>query len=231
MVDEADQRITHWSWLGRVAYAEATALQERLRDAVQHGSGSEHFLLLEHPPVFTLGRSASDTDIVATRDWLESHGVEVHATDRGGQVTFHGPGQLVGYPIIDLNPDRRDLRRYVRDLQEVLVRTLTDFGVEAHGRSEQSHIGVWSGDQKVASIGVHVSRWVTTHGFALNATTDLSYFTGIVACGLPDVRMASIESLTGRRVDLGELAEACASHFGDVFARKMTPAEPPVLAT
>ena len=229
MVDEANRRLTHWSWLGRVPYGEATALQERVRDQVQGGGGPEHLLLLEHPPVFTLGRSASDTDIVATREWLEAHGVEVHATDRGGLVTFHGPGQLVGYPIIDLNPDRRDLRRYVRDLQDVLVRTLADFGVEAHGRSEQSLIGVWSGDQKIASIGVHVSRWVTSHGFALNVTTDLSYFGGIVACGLPNVRMASIESLTGRRVDLGELAEICAAHFGDVFEREMAASESPVL--
>jgi lipoyl(octanoyl) transferase len=162
---------------------------------------------------------------VATREWLQSHGVEVHATDRGGQVTFHGPGQLVGYPIIDLKPDRRDLRRYVGDLQEVLVRTLAEFGIQARGRSEQAFIGVWSGEQKVASIGVHVSRWVTTHGFALNVSTDLSFFGGIVPCGLPNVEMASIESLTGRRPELEAVAAACARHFGDVFSRDMIATE------
>jgi len=221
MRERSALRSTQWTYLGRVPYAEATRLQESARDAVRTGEGSEQFLLLEHPPVFTLGRSAADTDIVATQEWLQSHGVEVHATDRGGQVTFHGPGQLVGYPIIDLNPDRRDLRRYIRDLQSVLIRTLTEFGVEARGRSEQAFIGVWSGGQKVASIGVHVSRWITTHGFALNVSTDLSYFAGIVACGLPDVRMASIESLTGRRPALEDVATVCARNFGDVFEREM----------
>jgi lipoyl(octanoyl) transferase len=139
-------------------------------------------------------------------------------------VTYHGPGQLVGYPIIDLDPDRRDLRRYVRDLQGVLVETLARFGVEAHARGEQAWIGVWVGERKIASLGVHVSRWLTTHGFALNVTTDLSYFAGIVPCGLPQIELCSIESLTGERPALSTVAEVCARVFAETFDRELAPA-------
>ncbi|MGH9382619.1 MAG: lipoyl(octanoyl) transferase LipB [Thermoanaerobaculia bacterium] len=221
------RRTLHATWLGRVPYAEATALQERVRQALRAGEGPERLLLLEHPPVYTLGRRGSAADIRMPEQWLAARGISVHECDRGGQVTYHGPGQLVGYPIVDLDPDRRDLRRYVRDLQEILVRTLADFGVEAEGRGEQDLIGVWSDRAKVASIGVHVSRWITTHGFALNVTTDLADFDGIVACGLPGVRMASIETLSGKRPELPEVAAVCARHFGDVFDRQVVEAGPP----
>jgi lipoyl(octanoyl) transferase len=156
----------------------------------------------------------------AAPEWRRAHGVEVAQSSRGGQVTYHGPGQLVGYPIIDLDPDRRDLRRYVRDLQEVLVRTLADYGVAAEARRSQPEIGVWAGDRKVASIGVHIRRWVTMHGFALNVTTDLEFFRGIVACGLREVEMASIASLTGQRPELPEVAARAAAHFAAVFDRR-----------
>lgn len=126
----------------------------------------------------------------------------------------------MGYPILNLDPDRRDLRRYIHDLQEVLVRTLADFGVEARARTRQPEIGVWSGEFKIASLGVHISRWITTHGFALNVTTDLSMFGAIVPCGLTGVRMASIESLTGRRCELAEVARACVGHLCEVFGRQ-----------
>ena len=212
-----------YGYLGRVGYRRATRLQERLREALRDGGGPEHLLLLEHPHVYTLGRSADPADIRASQAWLEARGVAVEESDRGGQVTYHGPGQLVGYPILDLDPDRRDVRRYVRDLQEVLVRTLAGLGVAAEGRTGQPEIGVWVGDQKIASIGVHLSRWLTTHGFALNLATDLSYFAGIVPCGLGDVRMTSVERLTGRRPDLPAVAEACAGHFASVFDRRLAP--------
>ena len=198
-------------------------LQERLREELRSGAGPEHLLLLEHPPVFTLGRTAKPTDIVAGKQWLQDRGVEVAECDRGGQVTFHGPGQLVGYPIIDLKPDRRDIRKYVRDLQQVLVRTLADFGIDAEPRHEQSVIGVWVGSRKIASIGVHLSRWITTHGFALNVSTDLSFFRGIVPCGLQQVEMTSIETLIGEAPAVSVVAAACSSHFGDVFSREMLP--------
>ncbi len=229
------RRSVQWAFLGRVPYREAEALQERLRAGIRAGAGPEHLLLLEHPHVFTLGRNADRGDVLVPREWLAAQGVEVAECDRGGQVTYHGPGQLVGYPIVDLDPDRRDLRRYVSDLQEVLIRTLGDLGLEGTRRPGKSFIGVWVGDAKVASIGVHVQRWVTTHGFALNVSTDLSYFSRIVPCGLDQVEMASVESLTGKRPGLADVAGRVAAHFSAVFDRDLVPADPalrpsPVLA-
>lgn len=215
-----------WSYLGAVAYDRATDLQERLSQRLAAGTGNEYLLFLEHPHVFTLGRSAGEEDVLADAPWLRSRGVEVAQTNRGGQVTYHGPGQLVGYPIIDLKPDRRDVRRYVRDLQQVLVLALAEYGVEARGAGEQAMIGVWAGQRKVASIGVHLSRWVTTHGFALNVTTDLGFFDGIVPCGLSGVEMASIESLSGQRPTLEDVAARAATFFGDVFDRDLVHCEP-----
>lgn len=217
------ERPVRWGFLGSVPYAEGVALQERLRDAVRRREEPETFLLLEHPHVYTLGRNAAGSDVVAPAAWLRSRGVEVHETDRGGQVTYHGPGQLVGYPVVDLNPDRRDIRRYVRDLQEVLLRTLAAYGVEAELREGQAYVGVWVGEAKIASIGVHIRRWVTTHGFALNVSPDLSYFGGIVPCGLAGVTMTSIERLTGARPPLAEVAACAARSFGEVFGRPMVP--------
>ena len=183
-------RPLHWTWMGRVPYAEAVELQHQARRAVRDGEGPERFLLLEHPHVYTLGRNADGADVLAGSDWLRARGIEVAECDRGGQVTYHGPGQLVGYPVVNLSPDRRDIRRYVHDLQEVLIRTLAEYGIEARPGEEQALIGVWVGERKIASIGVHLSRWITTHGFALNVSTDLSYFGGIIPCGLDQVEMA-----------------------------------------
>lgn len=219
-------RTVRWGFLGRVTYPEAEALQGRIRSRLRAGRGPEHLLLLEHPHVFTLGRNADGADVLAPRAWLEGQGVEVHECDRGGQVTYHGPGQLVGYPIVDLDPDRRDLHRYMRDLQEVLIRTLADFGVTARRREGKEHLGVWAGERKVASLGVHVKRWITTHGFALNVATDLSYFRRIVPCGLPRVEMASIRSLTGEAPPLPEVAGSVARHFADVFDRELVAMDP-----
>jgi lipoate-protein ligase B len=216
-------RTTEARWLGRVSYAEALALQEEAREALRGGVGSEQLLLLEHPPVYTLGRNARPADVLASPEWLAARGISIFETDRGGQVTYHGPGQLVGYPILDLNPDRRDIRRYVRDLQEVLVRTLSGFGIRAQPGEGAEAIGVWVDGAKIASIGVHVRRWITTHGFALNVTTDLDSFAGIVACGLPQVRMTSIARLLGRPVDVGAVAEALVGPFSSVFGRAVEP--------
>jgi len=214
-------RTVRWSFLGRVGYRDGVVLQHRVRDDLRAGSGGEHLLLLEHDHVYTLGRNASSEDVLVPRAWLEAQGVAVEECDRGGQVTYHGPGQLVGYPIIDLNPDRRDIRRYVRDLQEVLIRTLADLGVTARRREGKDFIGVWVEDRKIASIGVHLSRWITTHGFALNLDPDLSYFTRIVPCGLDDVRMTSVGAETGRAPSATHVAEGLAEHFGAVYGRRM----------
>lgn len=214
-------RRLHWDFLGRVPYAEAVGLQLASRDAVKRGEGPERLLLLEHPHVYTLGRNADAGDVLTRAEALEACGIEVADTDRGGQVTYHGPGQLVGYPILNLSPDRRDVRRYVRDLQEVLIRTLAVYGVAAEARDGQAFVGVWVGNAKIASIGVHLSRWVTTHGFALNVSTDLAYFAGIVPCGLHQVRMSSIERETGGAPALAETAAVCARVFGEVFDREL----------
>ena len=216
---EPGQRPLDWSFLGTVGYRRALALQEEARERLLDAGGNEVLLLLEHPHVYTLGRNAARRDVVATPEWLESRGVEIVDCDRGGQVTYHGPGQLVGYPIIDLNPDRRDLRRYVDDLQEVLIRTLAELGVDAERGVSPDAIGVWVGSRKIASLGVHVRRWVTTHGFALNLTTDLGYFAGIVPCGLAGVEMTSVERLIGKRPTPARVAEICAGHFCQVFGR------------
>src|SRR5262245_28782321 len=214
-------RDLHWSYLGRIPYGEAVDLQLAVRDGVRQGTGPERLLLLEHPHVYTLGRNASAADVLAGTEWLRARGIEVAECDRGGQVTYHGPGQLVGYPIVNLSPDRRDIRRYVRDVQEVLIRALGDYDVEARPGEEQAFIGVWAGRSKIASIGIHLSRWITTHGFALNVATDLSYFGGIIPCGLHQVEMTSIERLAGTAPALSEVAAVCARHFGAVFGREL----------
>ena len=226
------RRSLHWDYLGRVPYAEAVELQLAAHSALKTGEGPERLLLLEHPHVYTLGRNASEADVLASPEWLRARGVELAECDRGGQVTYHGPGQLVGYPIINLSPDRRDVRRYVRDLQEILIRTLASYlaghGLTAEGRDGQAFVGVWAGEEKIASIGVHLSRWITTHGFALNVSTDLSYFAGIIPCGLHQVRMTSIERLTGRAPVLPEVAEVYAHHFGAVFDRNLVASSLPL---
>jgi lipoyl(octanoyl) transferase len=222
-MDGTLRRAVRWGFLGRVPYAEAVAMQLAARDEVKRGTGPEHLLLLEHPHVYTLGRNASAADVLARPALLAERGVAVAECDRGGQATYHGPGQLVGYPVLNLSPDRRDVRRYVGDLEATLIRTLAGYGVQARVRPGAEHVGVWVGEAKIASIGVHLSRWVTTHGFALNVSTDLAYFGGIVACGLPGVAMTSIERLTGARPPLAEVAERCARAFAEVFDRELEP--------
>src|ERR1700688_500955 len=219
-----------WSFLGRVPYREAVALQGELRRALRGGGAAaraEHLLLLEHPHVYSLGRNASAADVLASASWLRQQGIEVVESDRGGQVTYHGPGQLVGYPILDLSPDRRDVRRYVRDLEEVLIRTLAGFGIAAEVRPGASLIGVWAGGEKIAAIGVHLSRWITTHGFALNVAPDLSLYAGIVPCGLRQEGVTSMARLLGAAPPLATVAARLADHFGEVFARQLVAAAAP----
>ncbi len=222
-VVETSKRSLAWGFLGTVPYREGVSLQRHARERIRGGEGGDTLFFLEHPHVYTLGRSTDRSDLRLDERRLGTRGAAVESTDRGGQVTYHGPGQLVGYPILDLNPDRRDIRRYVADLEQVLVRTLAEYGVEARGRTRQPWTGVWVGERKIASIGVHLSRWITTHGFALNVSTDLSFFRDIVPCGLPDVEMTSIESLTGRRPGLDQVATVCAGFFAEVFERRLEP--------
>jgi len=215
-------------YLGRVGYEAGVELQHRLRQQLLDGEpdASGTLLLLEHPPTYTVGRNCDRSDVVADPDWLRKRGIAVAECDRGGRATYHGPGQLVGYPVIDLRSARRNVRAYVRDLQEVLVRTLAAFGVDAVGGEERERIGVWVGRRKIASIGIHLRRWVTTHGFALNVCTDLDDFAGILSCGFDAGVMTSIEELTGRRPGLEDVAGCCAENFARVFERRLTSVKP-----
>jgi lipoyl(octanoyl) transferase len=205
--------------LGIVPYSEALALQRTLVEERRANGVGDLLLLVEHPHVLTLGvrGDGGRSHILATDKALAARGIEVFETGRGGDITYHGPGQLVGYPIIDLKPDRQDVHRYVRDLEEVLIRTASDYGIEA-GRVP-GLTGVWVGREKLAAIGVRVARWVTSHGFALNVSTDLDHFNLIVPCGIADRGVTSIERLLGRRVEIDDVAARVASRFGEVFDR------------
>ena len=212
-------RLCETRWLGRVDYSEGLRIQERCVQQLVSNEAEEQLLLLEHPHVFTLGRGADSSNILTGDAELQALSVEVHETGRGGDVTYHGPGQLVGYPIINLRPDRCDVHRYVRDVEEVLIRTIRDFGVT--GSRISGLTGVWVGNEKIGAIGVRIARWVTSHGFALNVNTDLSYFRMIVPCGITGKGVTSLSRLLGHPVDLEEVGRAAAIHFGAVFQRSM----------
>jgi len=194
-------------------------MQEVAVERLRSGDAPEQLLLLEHPHVFTLGRGADSSNILADQQQLESNSVEVHETGRGGDVTYHGPGQLVGYPIINLKPDRCDVHRYVRDLEDVLIRTIADFGVT--GTRIPGLTGVWVGNEKIAAIGVRIARWITSHGFALNVNTDLDYFKMIVPCGITDKGVTSLSRILGHQIELRDVARIAASRFGEVFGREV----------
>jgi lipoyl(octanoyl) transferase len=207
--------------LGRVGYAEAFALQQSLVERRKRGEIPDQLLFVEHPPVVTLGRNAHEENVLASPELLERAGIELHRTDRGGDVTFHGPGQIVGYPVFDLREWKRDVVAYVRGIEEVLMGALAQFAIDARRRAGAT--GVWvsrpGGPAKIAAIGVHVSRWVTSHGFALNVNTDLSYFRYIVPCGLTEP-VTSMREL-GCEAPRGEVIAAVARSFADVFGRQM----------
>jgi lipoyl(octanoyl) transferase len=205
--------------LGRVDYAAALEIQKSTERAVLTGAQPDTLLLLEHPHTLTLGRRSSADGILVSDETLSARTVEVFETNRGGKTTYHGLGQLVGYPIIKLSPDREDVHRYVRDLEEVLIRTMSDFGIEAF--RIKGLTGAHTAHGKIAAIGVHIARWVTTHGFALNVNTDLSYFSLIVPCeGEP---VTSMSELLGREVSLADAEDRVIARFAEVF--DMTPSD------
>jgi lipoyl(octanoyl) transferase len=203
--------------LGVVPYAEALALQRQLVDDRREGRVGDVLLLVEHPHVLTLGvrGDGGRSHILATDAALASRGVDVFETGRGGDITYHGPGQIVGYPILDLKPDRCDVHRYVRDLEEVLIRVAADYGLA--GERVQGLTGVWIGGEKVAAIGVRIARWITSHGFALNVSTDLEYFNLIVPCGIPDRGVTSLSRVLGRAVDRAEVEDRLIQRFTEIF--------------
>jgi len=201
--------------LGTVDYAEAHRLQKDLQARRISGEIDDVVLLLEHPPVLTLGRSAKDRHVLAPREALEAQGISVHEVGRGGDVTYHGPGQLVAYPIIDLKPDRRDVRKYVWSLEETMIRTCADFGLSASRVPGLN--GAWIDDRKVGAVGVRISRWVTMHGLALNANSDLSHFDLIVPCGIADKAVTSLSAELGRTVGVTDVVEPLARHLAALF--------------
>ena len=201
--------------LGVVGFAEALELQQRLVVSRQQGHIVDELLLLEHPPVITLGVSSKRDNVLASPSVLADRGIEVHETRRGGDVTFHGLGQLVGYPIMSLKPDRCDLHRYVRDLEEVVIRTAASFDVRSARIAGLT--GVWVGTEKLAAIGVRLSRWVTSHGFAFNVTTRLDDFSLIRPCGLRGYGVTSLEQLTATKVSVQAVADVLTDHFASVF--------------
>jgi len=216
----------HVRRLGLIGYQEALDLQRDLVEQRKRGEIGDQLLLLEHPDVVTLGVKARNdrSHVLESEDSLAARGVALFETGRGGDVTYHGPGQLVGYPILDLKPDRCDVHRYVRDLEEVLIEAVAGFGITA-GRI-QGLTGIWVGPDenkaKLAAIGVRISRWVTSHGFALNVSTDLSRFGLIVPCGITDRGVTSMERLLGQRVPMAEVADAVVRAFDRVFDRTLS---------
>ena len=201
-----------------VPYEEALALQRSLVEERRAGTIGDTLLLLEHPHVVTLGvrGDGGRSHLLASPETLAARGVEVHETGRGGDITYHGPGQLVGYPILDLKPDRCDVHRYVRDLESVLIRTASDYGIDA-GRID-GLTGVWVGGEKLAAIGVRIARWITSHGFALNVATNLDYFKLIVPCGIADRGVTSLSRLVDHPVDMAEVAQRTVRHFANIFS-------------
>lgn len=203
--------------LGRVGYANALSIQKELEAEVIAERKRDYLLLLEHPHTFTLGRRSKENGVLASGKTLEKLGIEVFETNRGGKVTYHGIGQIVGYPIISLSPEREDVHRFVRDLEEVLIRTMRDFGIEAF--RIEGLTGVHTVEGKIAAIGVHIKRWVTTHGFALNVNTDLSYYDWIIACeGEP---VTSMDKILGCEIDMAKVEDRLEFNFEEVFDREL----------
>ena len=200
---------------GVTGYGTGLALQRERISQRKAGTIPDTLILLEHSHVYTLGRNARRENVLVSEQFLRSRGAEVFETDRGGDVTYHGPGQLVGYPILDLAQHRRDIAWFMRSLEEVFIRVAADYGFEA-GRVAGA-TGVWVGDEKLVAMGVHISRWVTSHGFAFNVNTDLRYFDWIVPCGLRNKGVTSIERLSGRPADMNVARERVIDHFGSVF--------------
>ncbi|MGB7174796.1 MAG: lipoyl(octanoyl) transferase LipB [Candidatus Acidiferrales bacterium] len=217
--------------LGLISYGPALDLQRRLVAARKVGAAPDVLLLCEHPHVITLGRNGHQENLLASSHLLRQMGVEFQPTDRGGDITYHGPGQIVGYPILDLAAIRRDVAWYVRQLEEAMIRATGEFGIEAGRKAGMT--GVWvdfssdaangAAPEKLAAIGVHLSRWVTSHGFAYNVSTDLRYFDLIVPCGIRDKRETSLERLLGRAISREEIAPRIVARLGEVLGREMQP--------
>jgi lipoate-protein ligase B len=209
--------------VGRMRYADALVLQQELVEQRKRGQGVDTLIFIEHPHVVTMGRNGSETNILASSDVLARTGIDYFETNRGGDVTYHGPGQLVGYPILDLREWKRDVHAYFNGVEQVLIDALAAFGVLAERIPERGYEGVWVKGEKIAAIGIHISRWITSHGFALNVDTDLSYFKYIVPCGLTKP-VTSLRSL-GCQASRDEVRCAVAASFANVFQYELVTAQ------
>lgn len=218
-VDSDIGHVISCEWRGTVPYADGLTLQDERAEAVRRGGSRGSLILLEHPPVLTDGRFGKGGNFLLPEDEIKRRGVEIHRTGRGGDVTFHGLGQLVSYPIIRLRDFGLGARAYVRALEETIIRTLGDYGVE--GGRREGYPGVWTGGRKIASIGVAVRGGVTMHGSALNVNTDLSYFSLIVPCGITDVTVASMKEILGEELNVEDVAKSYAGNFGDVLGARI----------
>jgi lipoyl(octanoyl) transferase len=207
-------------WLGRMDFLRALELQLRLCELKKRGFEGDFLLFVEHPPTITLGRNGDWRHLLVPAAVLRARGIAFHEIDRGGDITFHGPGQLVGYPILQLEKIERDVHRYMRNLEECLIRVLALYGIEADRAAKLT--GVWVGESKIAAMGVHISRWITRHGFALNVQTDLSFYELMVPCGIVGRKVTSMHSVLQRALDLREVAEHLSAEFGDVFQRRVS---------
>jgi lipoyl(octanoyl) transferase len=209
---------------GLLPYEEARSAQRRLEELRQEGAIPDALMLLEHPPVYTRGRRSQPEELPMGAEWYEAQGIEVRDTDRGGRVTYHGPGQLVAYPIVSLKPYGDDVHEYVRGLERVAISALAGHGVRAG--TIEGLTGIWAGERKIGSIGVHVSRGVTTHGLAINVNNDLQPFEWIVPCGIEGCRVTSLSRERGAEQDLGAFAETLAGHFAEVYGREPVETDP-----
>lgn len=201
--------------LGQIDYWEAYNIQKRLWSRKIENGAADAVLLLEHPPTFTIGKSGKLENLLRTKEELEEEGIPLFFSDRGGDITYHGPGQLVVYPIIDLRSRGKDIHRYINDLEEVLIRTLADFSIEA--RRDAKHVGVWVDDEKIAAIGVRIKRWITMHGFAINVNPNLEHFSYINPCGIVDKGVTSIAKVLSQDVPMEVVIKGVVSHFAEVF--------------
>lgn len=200
-----------YSNLGTVSYQEAWDLQKTIHLMRTSGTIEDTLLLLEHPHTYTLGKTADRANLIGSQEYLEKNGVSVFEIDRGGDITYHGPGQIVGYPIIDLNKWKPDTHLYLRNLEEIIIKVLAEYGIESGRKPE--YTGVWVGESKIAAIGIRVSRWVTMHGFAFNINTELELFNGIIPCGIKDKEVTSLSRLLKREININEVKQKLRDHF------------------
>jgi lipoate-protein ligase B len=208
-------------WLGLFSYADALNLQMQICELKKQGFDKDVLLLLEHPPTITFGRNGKRDHLLVKEEYLKSRGIDLLDVDRGGDVTFHGPGQLVGYPILSLQPQERDVHKYMHNLEESLILLLEAYGIT--GSREDALTGVWTQTGKIAALGVHISRWITRHGFALNVNTDLSFFDLIIPCGITGRKIASMQRILSHSFSMEEIVERYIPIFGSLWNRKIIP--------